>query len=232
MWKLQCAASTPAPQGESHPLLATLNHFGGRQTWEYDPKAGTPEELAKVEELRENFTKYRHHQKHSADELLRLQCASKIEAKKYAPPSTSLPNTTPTAKRVEDHLKGAIAYYECLQQEDGHWPGDYGGPLFLMPGQYMPNTHAQIGTPLHKRLHTTLHRLRAGQEKAGGAGSIRGQKSSAAQRSTVALQITKFASRTRTGAQTRVVSFARTQLLQRRGCPGRTCLLSRRVMVR
>ena len=25
-------------------------------------------------------------------------------------------------------------FYETLQQDDGHWPGDYGGPMFLMPG--------------------------------------------------------------------------------------------------
>ena len=24
--------------------------------------------------------------------------------------------------------------YSTLQQDDGHFPGDYGGPMFLMPG--------------------------------------------------------------------------------------------------
>jgi len=28
----------------------------------------------------------------------------------------------------------AIHYYTSLQVEDGHWPGDYGGPMFLLPG--------------------------------------------------------------------------------------------------
>lgn len=42
--------------------------------------------------------------------------------------------TQATPERVEEHLKGAISFYECLQQDDGHWPGDYGGPMFLMPG--------------------------------------------------------------------------------------------------
>ncbi|CAF3579377.1 unnamed protein product [Rotaria socialis] len=27
-----------------------------------------------------------------------------------------------------------INYYSSLQVEDGHWPGDYGGPMFLLPG--------------------------------------------------------------------------------------------------
>lgn len=28
----------------------------------------------------------------------------------------------------------ALNYYLSLQVEDGHWPGDYGGPMFLLPG--------------------------------------------------------------------------------------------------
>ncbi len=40
-----------------------------------------------------------------------------------------VPNTPLDAAR-----KGAT-YFEKLQTEDGHWAGDYGGPLFLMPGE-------------------------------------------------------------------------------------------------
>lgn len=35
-------------------------------------------------------------------------------------------------------LKGAlngVTFYAALQTEDGHWAGDYGGPLFLLPGR-------------------------------------------------------------------------------------------------
>ncbi|CAF3944138.1 unnamed protein product, partial [Rotaria sp. Silwood1] len=31
----------------------------------------------------------------------------------------------------------AINYYSSLQVEDGHWPGDYGGPMFLLLGAYI-----------------------------------------------------------------------------------------------
>lgn len=37
-------------------------------------------------------------------------------------------------KAVVNTLKRAIGFYSTLQAEDGHWPGDYGGPLFLLPG--------------------------------------------------------------------------------------------------
>lgn len=36
---------------------------------------------------------------------------------------------------VEAALKG-MDFYSRLQAEDGHWTGDYGGPLFLLPGDW------------------------------------------------------------------------------------------------
>jgi lanosterol synthase len=38
------------------------------------------------------------------------------------------------AQQAVDALVKGINYYSCLQSDDGHWPGDYGGPLFLLPG--------------------------------------------------------------------------------------------------
>ena len=37
-------------------------------------------------------------------------------------------------QQTTEALLKAIHYFSCLQSEDGHWPGDYGGPLFLLPG--------------------------------------------------------------------------------------------------
>jgi hypothetical protein len=34
---------------------------------------------------------------------------------------------------VRKTLKRAMRCYSNLQAEDGFWPGDYGGPLFLLP---------------------------------------------------------------------------------------------------
>ena len=35
---------------------------------------------------------------------------------------------------VASALKKALNFYSTLQTEDGFWPSDYGGPLFLLPG--------------------------------------------------------------------------------------------------
>ena len=40
----------------------------------------------------------------------------------------------PDDQKVINALIKGINYFSYLQQEDGHWPGDYGGPLFLLPG--------------------------------------------------------------------------------------------------
>lgn len=119
MWKFRSASD----QG-GHPYLVSLNGCKGRQTWEFDATAGSPEQRAKVEELRAKFTANKLVQHHSADELLRLQCADKIASKNFSPPTAPLEDgDVPSPERVEEHIKGAISFYECLQQEDGHFPG-------------------------------------------------------------------------------------------------------------
>ncbi|PON40448.1 Terpenoid cyclases/protein prenyltransferase alpha-alpha toroid [Trema orientale] len=65
MWKLKI--------GEGGPWLITVNNHIGRQHWEFDPDAGTPEERAQVEQLREEFRNNRFRVKQSADLFMRLQ---------------------------------------------------------------------------------------------------------------------------------------------------------------
>ncbi len=37
-------------------------------------------------------------------------------------------------QKITNALIKGMNYYSHLQSKDGHWPGDYGGPLFLLPG--------------------------------------------------------------------------------------------------
>lgn len=159
MWKFVCAGSGGPGVQSNHPLLHTQNEHVGRGYWEYDPNAGTPEQRAKVEELRRHFTANRHTQKHSSDELLRLQVADKLSRPRALPPAGPVPEQL-DEQRVAEHLRGAISFYEGLQCEDGHWAGDYGGPMFLFPGVLahmlqQPSPCCSSGSMQHVR-HTAL----------------------------------------------------------------------------
>lgn len=126
MWKFVSSGSSG-----SHPWLRSLNDNAGRQTWEYVETA-TPKEKADIEILQNGFTHFRHQQRHSADELLRIQSASKRRAT-ISPPKVAQ-GKQPTDAQCNESVRSAMYFYETLQQDDGHWPGDYGGPMFLMPG--------------------------------------------------------------------------------------------------
>ncbi|KAK0570544.1 hypothetical protein LWI29_002979 [Acer saccharum] len=65
MWKLKI--------GEDGAWLSSVNDHIGRQHWEFDPHAGTPQELALVETLRRNFNHNRFQLKQSSDLLMRMQ---------------------------------------------------------------------------------------------------------------------------------------------------------------
>ncbi|XP_019069346.2 cycloartenol synthase [Solanum lycopersicum] len=122
MWKLKLS------EGDD-PWIRSLNNNVGRQYWEFDQNSGTDEERSHVEDIREHFSMNRFHVKHSSDLLLRLQFAKgkqiemlekvKIESEE---------------ELVKTTLKMGLRFYSTIQADDGHWPADYGGPLFLLPG--------------------------------------------------------------------------------------------------
>jgi hypothetical protein len=66
MWKFKSADDSGG-----NPLLESLNGNIGRQVWVHDADAGSKKDRENVERLREHFTRNRHRQKHSGDELLR-----------------------------------------------------------------------------------------------------------------------------------------------------------------
>ncbi|KAL8561846.1 hypothetical protein ACOMHN_046971 [Nucella lapillus] len=48
--------------------------------------------------------------------------------------TTSLAPSLPAAHTAREAASNGMTFHSQLQAEDGHWAGDYGGPLFLMPG--------------------------------------------------------------------------------------------------
>jgi hypothetical protein len=74
MWRLTSCSDQGA-----HPFLASTNGHKGRQVWVFDENAGSAAERNEVERLRAEFAKARLVQKHSSDELLRLQQRSNLK---------------------------------------------------------------------------------------------------------------------------------------------------------
>ena len=141
MWRFETASATPGP-------VETLNDFVGRQTWRFDESAASStddaaDRRAQVEAARTRFAASAATQKHSSDELLRQQCMYAAEKEQGEPPLLSTPEAAAIAasrRDPTDHgdvrasLAAGASYFARLQQSDGHWAGDYGGPMFLLPG--------------------------------------------------------------------------------------------------
>ncbi|KAM0933905.1 putative cycloartenol synthase [Dioscorea sansibarensis] len=127
MWRLKIA------EGGNTWLRTTNNHVG-RQVWEFDPNLGSPEELAEVEKAREAFRQHRFEMKHSSDLLMRLQFAKENPLELTLPQVKVEDDEDVTEEAVTTALRRAISRHSTLQAHDGHWPGDYGGPMFLLPG--------------------------------------------------------------------------------------------------
>ncbi|KAG6495926.1 hypothetical protein ZIOFF_043759 [Zingiber officinale] len=127
MWRLKIA------EGGS-PWLRTTNNHVGRQVWEFDPNLGTPEEIEEVERVREAFRESRFEKKHSSDLLMRLQFAKENPLDMDDSIIRIQDDENVTEATLETVLRKAISRISTLQAHDGHWAGDYGGPMFLMPG--------------------------------------------------------------------------------------------------
>ncbi|KAJ0984140.1 hypothetical protein J5N97_002496 [Dioscorea zingiberensis] len=126
MWKLKIA--------EGGPGLRTNDNHVGRQVWEFDPDLGSPEELAEVEKARQAFHHHRFEQKQSSDLLMRMQFAKENPLELTLPQVKVRDDEDVTEDAVTTTLRRTIVRHSTLQARDGHWPGDYGGPMFLLPG--------------------------------------------------------------------------------------------------
>ncbi|KNA11322.1 hypothetical protein SOVF_136370 [Spinacia oleracea] len=102
MWKLKIA------EGKD-PLLVTVNNHIGRQHWEFDEEAGTLEERAEVERVREEFKRNRFKTRQSADLFMRMQVIAL--------------HITGTTNKIlsPQHQKEIKRYIYNHQNEDGGW---------------------------------------------------------------------------------------------------------------
>ncbi|KAI3960610.1 hypothetical protein MKX01_003784 [Papaver californicum] len=131
MWKLKVSSD----QGPFSQWLSTTNNFAGRQTWEFDPDAGTLEDRAEVEKARQEYYENRFKVKISGDAILRLQQLRENKDKfdLSIPPVKIAEGEEVTYEAVTTTLRRAVQFYSAMQTEDGHWACHIEGPLFFMP---------------------------------------------------------------------------------------------------
>ncbi|XP_061362058.1 cycloartenol synthase 2-like [Gastrolobium bilobum] len=128
MWKLKLSES------KEDEWVSSVNNHIGRQFWEFDPHLGTEEERAQVEQVRKEFNKNRFKFKHSSDLLMRLQFEKEKGLEMKGGKVKVEREEDINEEMVRNTLKRALRSYSTLQADDGFWPGDYGGPMFALPG--------------------------------------------------------------------------------------------------
>ncbi|KAJ0074711.1 hypothetical protein Patl1_35113 [Pistacia atlantica] len=126
MWRLKIA------KGGDSPYISSTNSYVGRQIWEFDPNAGTPEELAEIEEARQNYCNNRHQVKPSADLLWRLQFLREKNFKQTIPQVKVKDCEQITYETATTAMRRAAHFFSAIQASDGHWPSENAGPFYFI----------------------------------------------------------------------------------------------------
>ncbi|GLT78997.1 hypothetical protein SLA2020_505110 [Shorea laevis] len=124
MWKLKIA------EGVDGPYLYNTNYVG-RQTWVFDPDAGTPEGRTQGEEAGQNFFKNQYKVKPSWDLPWRMQFLREKNFKQTIPLVKIQDGEQISYEKATKALKRAIHFFSALQASDGHWPTENAGPLLF-----------------------------------------------------------------------------------------------------
>ncbi|XP_073042414.1 beta-amyrin synthase 2-like [Primulina eburnea] len=132
MWRLKIGRGDDSDRTCS-PYLYSTNDYVGRQTWEFDPRYGTPAQRAEVNEIRRHFWDNRHKVKPSSDLLWRNQFLHEKNFKQVIPQVKVGDGEEITYEAVTTTLHRAVTFFAALQASDGHWPAENAGPLFFLP---------------------------------------------------------------------------------------------------
>jgi len=125
---------------KSHKSLWQLLTKNGRQIWAYKPNSNNIDEhLSNAHNFSEqelssfakDFLFDREKNPSASDAIFRAQ----MQANNPRPETLGKPSSkNPEEQKLIDSIINGIEYFSQLQSDEGHWAGDYGGPLFLLPG--------------------------------------------------------------------------------------------------
>ena len=102
----------------------------GRQTWHY---TGDSDELT-LKAISEAFIYNKKENPNSGDKVYRSQRTFSFQPKSDNQIPLPANFNNEFSKQVFRSAYKAVDFYQQLQTDEGHWPGDYGGPMFLLPG--------------------------------------------------------------------------------------------------
>ncbi|MEM7103538.1 MAG: terpene cyclase/mutase family protein [Bacteroidota bacterium] len=147
----------------------------GRQVWRFKPPENADNQILEKEIF--NAFKFNKAQNpNSGDLVYRTRAIQKgFKELSSGQKKTEDKNETNLKAASANAAKKALNFYQCLQMEDGHWPGDYGGPMFLLPGLVVASYISE--TPFPVVYHALMRRYMLNhQNKDGGWGlHIEGQ---------------------------------------------------------
>ncbi|TYJ31466.1 hypothetical protein E1A91_A06G200500v1 [Gossypium mustelinum] len=127
MWRLKIG------EGGNDPYLYSTNNFLGRQTWEFDPNAGTAEERDEVEEARLNFYNNRYNVQPSSDLLWQMQFLREKKMQQTIPQPKIEDGEEVTYEVTTAAVKRTVHLFSALQSTHGHWPAENSGPMYYIP---------------------------------------------------------------------------------------------------
>lgn len=126
----------------------------GRQIWAYNPKSNNIDDHLnnahnfseqELSAFAENFQFSRENNPSASDKVFRSQ----MQAANPRPTATKKTIARNKEEQILiDSIINGIEYFSQLQSDEGHWAGDYGGPLFLLPGLLIASYLS--GSPLPK----------------------------------------------------------------------------------
>ncbi|KAM6586390.1 hypothetical protein CsatA_008995 [Cannabis sativa] len=134
MWKIKFGRNSSKEKEEEY--LFSTNNFLGRQTFEFDPNAGTPEERAQIQQARHNFYTNRYNVKSSSDHISRLQMLNERKFKQtieQVKMNNDVDDDENKYKAANAAMRRSIKFWSALQSPHGHWPAQASGSMYLTP---------------------------------------------------------------------------------------------------
>jgi hypothetical protein len=155
------------------PDIRLTGEPAGRQTWHFTAASATTTTTTHPFDPHTN--------PNSADLIYRTQQLNRVpsaathhhHSSVVPPPPVPSPSATQEQRAAGKAAYLGASFYSRLQCDDGHWGGDYGGPMFLMPGivivAYVTDSLDEL-LPLPHR-HAMVVYLRNHQQTDGGWGT-------------------------------------------------------------